>query len=555
MEEQQQAGTANLLARLETTDLGLSSTEAQRRLATYGPNRIDSFKKGSLESALEERLRPKCRALRDGNVQQICTYDLVPGDVIELRGHEFFPADVVLLSLSSKNEPFVVDQSNFTGEMRVTKTEGSQCFMGTQVQFGPTCARAVVIATSAETVYAKRKKEKLENQPSKPSSMLSKECIAELIKNGIVPAAPYTPIPSIDVLMLGVGDLTQTQRAVHSVWAGGDAWIPVAEFDKNDQALCGVLQGAAFASALINSPLIDKVVVNSAGVLLGENSFMQQVDVTRMEPFFPETKRCTVTTEPKSFADKDRPATKFTKGAVQVVTKVCQSTFFHGKAEPLDKKKRARIRMMTKIATKEGLRCLAVAKCDSPSKDVIQHNDQSGWTFLGLVAFTNPPRQDAAAEVANLIASGMKVVIATGENRAFTKHLASEVLEWHLVPLQVQMEGGAVTSQTRAAILSPNDLVQALDWTTIMKEHQAMILPECDPKHKFQLVEQLQKHGFMVSCVGKEMEDAAVVRQGIGIAVKDSSSAVSAAASFLVTNDNALSSISHLLGIVISSNK
>ena len=194
-----------LQAKPGSSPKGLSQTEAQRRLAQYGPNAIEEkkispllkllsyfwgpipwmievaailsglvrhwadfwiilallifnagvgfwqeFTAGNAVEALRKQLAMRARALRDGTWQEIDAKLLVPGDVIRIRLGDVVPADVKLF----EGDYLSVDQSALTGEsLPVTKQTGDEAYSGTVVKQGEMVAE--VSATGAQTKFGK----------------------------------------------------------------------------------------------------------------------------------------------------------------------------------------------------------------------------------------------------------------------------------------------------------------------------------------------------------------------------------------------------------------
>jgi H+-transporting ATPase len=77
-------------------------------------------------TALRERLQVSARALRDRTWQVIPAQDLVPGDVVRLRGGDFVPADSRVLQGDLR-----IDQSALTGEStEVVKSPDTVAYSG-----------------------------------------------------------------------------------------------------------------------------------------------------------------------------------------------------------------------------------------------------------------------------------------------------------------------------------------------------------------------------------------------------------------------------------------
>ncbi len=186
-------------------DQGLSSDEAARRLAQYGPNALkekkvstlrklfgyfwgpipwmievaailsglvrhwadfwiivallvfnaaigfwQEFTAGNAVAALMKQLALKARVRRDGQWQEIDARQLVPGDIVRIRLGDVIPADVKLV----EGDYLSVDQSALTGEsLPVTKRTGDDAFSGTVVKQGEVVAE--VTATGTNTRFGK----------------------------------------------------------------------------------------------------------------------------------------------------------------------------------------------------------------------------------------------------------------------------------------------------------------------------------------------------------------------------------------------------------------
>ncbi len=195
-----------LAERLGTSlEQGLTSEEARRRLARYGPNEVpekeesvwmrllrrfwgpipwmietaallsalvgkwedftiililllvnagvDFWQESQAISALavlKSKLERKTLVLRDGRWQEVDVRDLVPGDVVRLRIGDLVPADAIVVDAAYLQ----VDQSALTGEsLPVDKRPGDPLFAASVVRRGE--ARAVVAATGPHTYFGR----------------------------------------------------------------------------------------------------------------------------------------------------------------------------------------------------------------------------------------------------------------------------------------------------------------------------------------------------------------------------------------------------------------
>jgi H+-transporting ATPase len=189
------------LDKLKTSREGLTSDEAQRRIAEYGPNKLpeekvnklmvflsfmwnplswamevaailsivlldysdfalilfllllnaiigylEEIQAGDAVSALMGQLAPEAKVFRDGEIVNIGADQLVPGDVIRVRLGDVIPADLKFL----EGDAVKIDQSSLTGEsLPVTKNEGDEGYSGSVVKQGE--IEAVVTSTGINT--------------------------------------------------------------------------------------------------------------------------------------------------------------------------------------------------------------------------------------------------------------------------------------------------------------------------------------------------------------------------------------------------------------------
>jgi H+-transporting ATPase len=191
--------------RLGSSPDGLTQAEAEKRLASYGPNEIEEKKDnpllkllayfwgpipwmieaavilsgvlrhwpdffiillllvanagvgfweehqaGKAIDALKAQLAVKCRVRRDGAWVTPPARELVPGDVIRMRMGDIVPADARLLD----GDPVQVDQSALTGEsLPVAAGPGAAVYSGSVIKQGE--IGALVYATGTGTYFGK----------------------------------------------------------------------------------------------------------------------------------------------------------------------------------------------------------------------------------------------------------------------------------------------------------------------------------------------------------------------------------------------------------------
>ncbi len=197
--------TDELFTRLESSPQGLTSEEAEKRLAQYGRNSLkekkvnpvlkflgyfwgpipwmieiaavlsavvghwvdliiilvllvfnavvgfwQEYQASNAVDALKKQLALKARVKRDGKWEEIDAATLVPGDILRLRLGDIIPADVKL----TDGDYLSVDQSALTGEsLPVDKKPGDVAYSGSIAKQGEMAA--LVTATGTNTYFGK----------------------------------------------------------------------------------------------------------------------------------------------------------------------------------------------------------------------------------------------------------------------------------------------------------------------------------------------------------------------------------------------------------------
>ncbi|KAL3618377.1 Plasma membrane ATPase 4 [Castilleja foliolosa] len=111
---------------------------------------IEENNAGNAAAALMAGLAPKTKVLRDGKWSEQEASILVPGDIVSIKLGDIIPADARLL----EGDPLKIDQSALTGEsLPVTKQPGCEVYSGSTCKQGE--IEAVVIATGINTFFGK----------------------------------------------------------------------------------------------------------------------------------------------------------------------------------------------------------------------------------------------------------------------------------------------------------------------------------------------------------------------------------------------------------------
>jgi len=470
-------------------------------------------------AALKSRLALTASVRRDGVWKNLPAADLVPGDMVKLSLGGVVAADV---KLTEGN--VLLDQSMLTGESIGTEAgPGFQTFAGALVRRGE--AVAEVTATGTRTKFGRtaelvRTAHVVSSQQkavlrvvrnlavfngiliillvayAMAHAMTASEIIPlvltailasipvalpatftlasalgarALARQGVLPTrlSAVDEAASIDVLCADkTGTLTRNQLSVTKVQ-------PMPGFDE-----AHVLTMAALASSDGGQDPVDAAIRSAAAEKVSPNP----PKLSQFKPFDPATKMSEATA-----TDSSLGTLHIVKGAFTVVVTI---------AAPSPSAAAAATELEGK-----GFRVLAVAA-----------GPPAAMQLMGLIALSDPAREDSAELVTQLKTLGVRMVMVTGDAPATAAIVA------HAVGLN-----GPVCPPGPI----PNDV----------RPESFAVFAGVLPEDKFKLVKAFQKNGNIVGMCGDGANDAPALRQAqMGIAVSTATDVAKSAAGVVLIN-------------------
>ncbi|MBX6748541.1 MAG: magnesium-translocating P-type ATPase [Micromonosporaceae bacterium] len=574
----------DVLAQLGATPTGLSTAEAHRRLAAAGPNAVRSHRARALPvlwhqvrspllglllaaalasvfvgehgdaviiavivglsvglgfinefraeraaQALHSRVRHTARVVRDGETVNVDVEQLVPGDVVELRGGDVVPADLRLLACDGLS----CDESVLTGESQSVDKDPAPvagtatlaeltdaALMGTVVHAGT--GRGVVVASGPETAFGRvaaglgaAQTETAFQAGLRRFSLLlvyiggtlttAVFAINVLLHRPILEAALFslaiavgiTPqlLPAIVSTSLAVGsrqlahqrvlvkrlvcieDLgnvdtlftdktgTLTEGSISFVRA-----VPLGRWSEPDVLRWSLLCSAGGEHADRGNPL-DDALWQSPATAGARDAGKHDVTVATV-PFDHERRLMSVLVRP---AVGDQIVV--TKGAPEAVLARCADVPDHAR-EALD----------TEFAA--GNRVIAVAVRAAPGVDRLTVDDERDLQLAGLLVFLDPPKPAAKAALRRLADLGISVKIVTGDNPVVARKLCQDLGLANASPLT-----GVDIDR-----MDDRDLAAAIGSTTVFAR--------VSPEQKARLVTVHRRSGRAVAFLGDGVNDA-----------------------------------------------
>ena len=481
---------------------------------------IQEFKSEQELETLKEKLQTKVKVLRDGEVKEVPSEYIVPGDVIVLEAEDVVPADVKIIDC----ENLIVDESAVTGEsLPREKKKGDILYASSIIRTGS--ALCVVVATGVHTTYGKiidivqkeKVKNNLENTILKIGTALmigagvlititsiygyfilkwdlSKIVITSLaILVSFIPTAMPAIISTIliyssvklakenilvrrlssifDLSQMNMlctdktGTITKNQIVLKEI-------IPVSDADENEILKCALLASDPSGKDPIDHAVIEKA--KETGISR-EDSIIKK--------FFPyDSKR------KYSYAiiEEDGKEIEVKKGSPAVLAN-----------------KEEYNKILSDLYSK-GYRVLAVCKGD---------------TVLGFLAFYDPPRDDAREFITDLKSLGIDIKMVTGD-----------VLE---TAITIGKEVGIVGEGIRK-----KDLYKVLtDQHVRYLIHKYAIFAEVFPDDKYKIVKTLKELGYTVGVTGDGVNDIGALKTAnVGIAVYNATNAAKSFSDLILTS-------------------
>jgi len=489
-----------------------------------------------------ERLRagvaPTATVRRDGRWIELSRIRVVPGDVIRLSAGDLVPADAILLDAHDLH----VQQAALTGEsVPAEKSAGGNVavepggglrpdrpdavFLGTSVVSGTAVAR--VLATGRRTAFGEVAARLAERAPEtefdrglRRFGLFITEAVVLLVFAVLLAGVAFhrdplqtllfavalavglTPefLPMIVAVTLARGAVRMSRSHVivkHLAAIENLGSIDVLCSDKTGTLTRGEMElvavtgphgepsEKAFLLAYLNSTFetgikspLDAAILRYATPDVGAFAKIDEV------PFDFERRRLSVVvTGPEGHW-------LITKGAPEHVVACSTSVETPSGPAPLDDAAREEFTAYFRDRSAEGLRLLAVAYRPVPAGETWHAADEHDLILVGLLAFLDPPRPDAADAVRALHRDGVRVLVLTGDNELITKHVCGAI----------GLGGGDV--------VLGSDLDRLGDGALGALAETAPAFARLTPAHKTRILHALKARGHVVGFLGDGINDA-----------------------------------------------
>ena len=217
------------------------------------------------------------------------------------------------------------------------------------------------------------------------------------------------------------------------------------------------------------------------------------------------------------------------QGAPDILLERCVEERVGNSSRPLTPARREEILRSVDSLADEAYRALAVAyrRLDSPmvGPDAVEPTDEPidesierDLTWVGVVGIFDPPREEAAAAIAEAHSAGIRTVMITGDHPRTAVRIADEL---------------GLTE--RAGVMTGAEIEKSDDETLVALVRATDVYARVTPEHKLRLVQALRADSHIVSMTGDGVNDAPGLRHAdIGVAMGRSGTDVAREAATMV---------------------
>lgn len=218
------------------------------------------------------------------------------------------------------------------------------------------------------------------------------------------------------------------------------------------------------------------------------------------------------------------------KGSPVEVMASCATILVHGEKLVFDEEEKNGWTKRVGEMAEEGLKVLGFGYKESKEKIEASEAD---FTFIGLVAFIDPPRPEVPMAIKKCHEAGIKVVMVTGDHAKTARSIA----------LKVGLTNDQEETVIDGSSLADKDLNEVDE---PLKD--TIIYSRVNPAQKLALMTYYQQQGNVVAMTGDGVNDAPALKKAdIGIAMGLRGTDVAREAADMVLQDDSFSSIAHAI--------
>jgi Ca2+-transporting ATPase len=540
---------------------------------------VQQYRAEKAMDALKQLATPHAQVLRDGQVQNVVTSDLVPGDIVLLEAGGVVPADMRL----TETHGLRTIESSLTGEsLAVDKQTAAMAeedaplgdrhnlaYKGTQVTFGR--GTGVVVATGMETELGKIAgmlqmpemqtplQQRMTDFGKKLSYVILLLC---LILFGIGLIRGQEPLSTLLVaLSLAVAAIPEALPALMTIALARGAkrlarknalirQLPAVETLGSVTVICSDKTGTLTQNKMTvveatapNDSLRLRSDINLLETLIALNHDARKTSAGQRVGDATEVALVDYAEKKYGSANIDDIRKKFTRVAempfdadrkMMTTIHAFDGKFIavvKGAAESIarnltNEAETAELIQLTNRMASDGLRVLAYGYniLESLPDTVTAAEVEKDLTYAGIVGMMDPPREDVKESIAQCITAGIRPVMITGDHEQTATAIARKI--------------GMLSADD--LVLGGTALTKFTDQQLDEQIERIRVFARVSPEQKLKIVKSLQRKGHVVAMTGDGVNDAPSLKAAdIGVAMGITGTDVSKqAADMILLDDN-----------------
>ena len=524
--------------------------------------------------ALKKLSQPKSRVIRNGEIIEIPSEEIVIGDCIQVQEGTFIPADAVII----QSNDFSVNEAILTGEsLSVFKNELSEInkvFQGTIVATGLAICEVTAIGNQTSLGKIGKSLESIEEEKTplqlQITNFVKKMSIIGLVIFGIVWALNYyhskvvfdsllkaltiamsvipeeIPVAFTTFMALGawrlmkIGIITKQTKTVETL--GSATVICTDKTGTITENKMSLAQLYVFDSNTVIDPN-EKLNSEAEEVLSFAMWSSEPIPFDAMEIAIHEAyaKLESVDERPNYkliheyplggkppmmthvFEDSKGKRIIAAKGAPEALIEISSLS---------DKEKNQALIAMEAMA-KKGYRVLGIGIADFLGTDFPKTQQELKFSFKGLVAFYDPPKANIQEVFETFYKAGIQIKIVTGDNAATTSTIASQI-----------------GFKDADKVLNGDELMEMNSETLKVKVMETTLFTRMFPEAKLKIIQALKANNQIVAMTGDGVNDGPALKSAhIGIAMGKKGTEIAKQAANLILIDDDFSKMTDAIAM------
>ena len=517
--------------------------------------------------ALKKLSQPKSKVIRNGEIVEIPSEEIVIDDLIQTEEGTYIPADGIIL----QSNDFSINESILTGEsMAVSKNETSKnnsVFLGTIVTGGLAISKVTAVGNKTELGKIGKSLETIDEEKTplqiQMGNFVKKMSIVGLVVFGFVWIINYynsnnvldsllkaltlamsiipeeIPVAFTTFMALGswrlmkMGVIAKQTKTVETL--GSADVICTDKTGTITENKMSLAQWYTFSDNTIKNSNINNdidVELLSLAMWASEPIAFDPMEIALHETY---SKLNTIDERPNFKLVHEYPLDGKPPMMTHILENKNGTRIIAAKGAPealiansnlSEEETQQVLSAMTKMAL-EGYRVLGVGSTEFSGTDYPKKQQDFSFTFKGLVAFYDPPKANIKAVFETLHDAGIQVKIVTGDNAETTATIAKQI-----------------GFRNAHKILNGDQLMSMDDATLREKVMETTIFTRMFPEAKLKIIKALKENNQIVAMMGDGVNDGPALKSAhIGIAMGKKGTEIAKQAANLILIDDDFSKI------------